>query len=751
MPTSDIRTRAPKYTFPHTEVQINDNSMYSYRDIEMYNYPAKALFVVQSPRGRDGKLTRIVGGSEVMQEKFGKGTLAEYGQPLLNAYAALDTGFTEAIIERICAPDASRANIYIYVGYKVENVLDEASGTNIPTMKLKYWARSVAKNPDGATADEKIGMINPKTLGSKAQALMPTGDDTTGYTIRYFMSFAATGRGLYGNNLAVKFANANRVDLMNSFKSFTLSVMEGNTTLESRTVSFYYAATDNGQSTFLPDAVNIPNTGMENITVDLNTEVVPELVKVYNEKVYSKATNKQVYFYGKKFNLKRMISINDSVGEEDDNHWEVETLRSYMNLTEKNFDPILGTNMMINPYVTRTYLINDTTPAYGLELETVTYDDDTGDQLTIGIADAYGNKMSGGNDGCFYTTAQGGTARDQDEADNAIIDCYCVAYDPESLTDDIKNKYPEGSEFCMDRTIYSINQFPVNFIPDAGFPVEVKIAISNCCIQRGDCVAFFDTMCGQDDVETCIDMAVSVRKFVNGYDTWRESVDMYWAKAHDPITKQIINVPSSYMLCYTYPTHWASYGAKHVPLAGAAYGIYRTYDSRNFPNGYIENTMFPVFDDSLDAETMQMLDKTENINYCQYSNDGNRNVIRGNQNTTQLIRDDEGYLAYTALTELNNVFIVLDIKRDVEMMCAKYGYSFFDENDLARFNKSLEQLVAKYAAQQVKSIRGEFFYSDMDEERGILRLIIDLVHKKLVKICIVDINVNKASDPETTY
>ena len=36
MPISDIRTRAPKYTFPHTEVQINDNSQYSYEDIVMY-------------------------------------------------------------------------------------------------------------------------------------------------------------------------------------------------------------------------------------------------------------------------------------------------------------------------------------------------------------------------------------------------------------------------------------------------------------------------------------------------------------------------------------------------------------------------------------------------------------------------------------------------------------------------------------------------------------------------------------------
>ena len=743
MPTSDIRTRAPRYTFPHTEVQINDNSQYSYEDIVMYNYPAKALFVVQSPRGVDGELTRIVGGSSVMEEKFGRGTFAEYGQPLLNAYAALDTGFTEAIVERICAPDASRANIYIYVGYKIENVHDAASNTDIPTMKLKYWARSFGKNAEGATPEEKMGMVNASTLGSHAEALKPTGDDTDGYTIYYLMSFAATGRGAYGNDLAIKFENANKTDLANTFKSFKISVMDGNQTLETRTISFYYAAVNDKTSSYLPDLINDPNDGMENITCDYNPDVIPALVKVYNEKVYGPATNKQVYYYGQKFNLKRMISINDDVPDTDDNHWEVETLRSYMTLTDKTFDIILGTNMNINPYVTRTYKINDTTPAYGLELEDVVYDDDTSEQLTIGIADAYGNKMSGGNEGCFLTTAQGGTADSNEDVENAIIDAYRFAYDPDLIPNGEAEKYGEGAAFSFDRRVYSINQFPVNFIPDAGFPVEVKIAISNCCLQRGDCVAFFDTMTGQEDVDTIIDMAVSVRKFVNGYDTWRESVDMYWAKAHDPITKQIINVPSSYMLCYTYPTHWANYGAKHVPLAGASYGLFQTYDRNTFPNGYIENTMFPVFDDSLDAETMQMLDKGESVNYCQFSNDGDRNVIRANQNTTQT--------TLSAMTELNNVFIVLDIKRDVEQMCAEYGYTFFDETDLARFNTSLEQLVAKYAAQQVKSITGEFFYSDQDEERGILRLIIDLVHKKLVKICIVDINVNKASDAVTTY
>ena len=484
-----------------------------------------------------------------MEEKFGRGTFAEYGQPLLNAYAALDTGFTEAIVERICAPDASRANIYIYVGYKIENVYDDASGGNIPTMKLKYWARSFGKNAEGATDEEKMGMVNARTLGSHAEALKPTGEDTEGYTVYYLMSFAATGRGAYGNDLAIKFENANKTDLANTFKSFKISVMDGNETLETRTISFYYAAVNDKTSSYLPDLINDPNAGMENITCDYNPDAIPILVKEYNEKVYGVATNKQVYYYGQKFNLKRMISINDDVPDTDDNHWEVETLRSYMTLNEQTFDIILGTNMNINPYVTRTYKINDTTPAYGLELEDVVYDEDTSEQLTIGIADAYGNKMSGGNEGCFLTTANGGTADDEEDVENAIIDAYRFAYDPEMIPNGEADKYGAGAMFCSDRRIYSITQFPVNFIPDAGFPVEVKIAISNCCLQRGDCVALFDTMTGQEDVDTIIDMAVSVRKFVNGYDTWRESVDMYWAKAHDPITKQIINVPSSYMLC----------------------------------------------------------------------------------------------------------------------------------------------------------------------------------------------------------
>ena len=121
------------------------------------------------------------------------------------------------------------------------------------------------------------------------------------------------------------------------------------------------------------------------------------------------------------------------------------------------------------------------------------------------------------------------------------------------------------------------------------------------------------------------------------------------------------------------------------------------------------------------------------LNYAQITI--NQNVIRGSQYTTQE--------NLSALSELNNVCIVLDIKRDCERICANYGYNFFDESDITRFNRDCEDLVAQYAAAQVQSISGSFTSSDEDEIQGILHLEISLVNKRLVKICMVDINVNR--------
>ena len=174
---------APKYTFPHTEVTINDNSGYTLAQAVPVERATKMLFVGRFPRGVDGEIVKITNGASELETKFGRGTYAEFGQPILNAYAAAETGYADLDILRIVAPNASRANLYVYVAYKI----DKEDSKN-PVMKIKYLTKSVSKNPDGTSSAEKMGMVSAKSLGSHADALKPT---LEGYTVEYLMAIAA--------------------------------------------------------------------------------------------------------------------------------------------------------------------------------------------------------------------------------------------------------------------------------------------------------------------------------------------------------------------------------------------------------------------------------------------------------------------------------------------------------------------------------------------------------------------------------
>ena len=253
--------------------------------------------------------------------------------------------------------------------------------------------------------------------------------------------------------------------------------------------------------------------------------------------------------------------------------------------------------------------------------------------------------------------------------------------------------------------------------------MSVKVAIANLVETRQDCIPIFDIGADLDTKDDVLEYGLQVLQYTGGSDTWRSDIECYWGKIHDPKNKKIIPVSATYFLASHLPTHWNAYGDKHVPFAGATYGTL---------NGFIPGTLYPVLDEDLDATLMQTMNDYR-LNYAQLT--VNQDVIRGSQYTTQE--------NLSALSELNNAFIVLDIKRDCEKICAAYGYNFFDEADITRFNRDCENLVAKYAAAQVQSIKGSFTSTDEDELSGILHLEINLVCKKLVKICMVDINVNR--------
>ena len=168
---------------------------------------------------------------------------------------------------------------------------------------------------------------------------------------------------------------------------------------------------------------------------------------------------------------------------------------------------------------------------------------------------------------------------------------------------------------------------------------------------------------------------------------------------------------------------------KHVAFAGNNYGVI---------DGFIKNSIYPVFDEDLDAELMDELWE-ERINFARIN--ARQDVIRATQTTRQKISSN--------LSEANNVFVLLDVKRDCEKLCATYQYNFSELADIARFNKDAETVLAKYANTQIRAIEARFDKNDWEAERGILHLYVEMEHKDLVKTTIIEIDVNRGKSTAT--
>ncbi len=275
----------------------------------------------------------------------------------------------------------------------------------------------------------------------------------------------------------------------------------------------------------------------------------------------------------------------------------------------------------------------------------------------------------------------------------------------------------------VDENIRSKNRYPATFIADANYSVETKLAILALATQRTDCVAVLDF--GLDITTKASVGAYYDTNFDNAVDSRICTLEPYCMKVRDPYTQKTVVVTSTYWFIPEYFTHINAWNGKHRPLAGNRFGII---------TGYIPNSVYPIFDDDLDGTMMDELAE-KHCNVAKYNQ--NQVVVRSMQNTAQN--------KMTALSELNNVLILLDVKRDCERLCAQFEYDFAEVEDIARFNVAVSSITDKYAAAQVRSISAHFDKNDWEAERGILHLYVEMVHKDLVKTTIIEIDVNRSS------
>ena len=289
----------------------------------------------------------------------------------------------------------------------------------------------------------------------------------------------------------------------------------------------------------------------------------------------------------------------------------------------------------------------------------------------------------------------------------------------------LEQAYQDAFSGKTDPMIKSKNKFPTNLILDANYSIDVKKLIAALAVARTDCVAILD--CGTE-IKTKASVVTYVQNNLADYVTDRvHMIDAYAGKVYDPYQK-IVTVTSTYALASAYPALWANNDyAKHVPLAGNVYGVL---------SGFIEDSIYPVFDEDVDSALMDELVDLR-INFARLN--AAQNVIRATQTTRQ---ED-----YSYLSEANNVFVLLDIKRDCEKLVATYEYSFNDAEGLARFNRDVNAgIVPKYAEAQVSSISASFSSNEFEAARGILHLNVEFSCKDLVKITIIEIDINRAAN-----
>lgn len=321
-------------------------------------------------------------------------------------------------------------------------------------------------------------------------------------------------------------------------------------------------------------------------------------------------------------------------------------------------------------------------------------------ETAVAVSSTDGVPLTGGSDGSLSMTIDARTR--QETLDELYFRAFNCSIDP---------------------LIRSKNRYPTTFIMDANFPVQTKLAIASLAYERTDCVAILD--CG-----LAITTKAAVRNYVetNLQTLVRdrvETVEAYCMKVRDPYSQKTVTVTGTYWLAGRYPKHIQEWRGKHRPLAGNTFGIM---------DGYIRDSVYPIFDEDIDSDEMDKLCDIH-VNFARFN--CNQIIVRATQDTRQQVLSN--------LSELSNVLVLLDIKRDCERLCATYEYDFSEASDIARFNVDIEVITARYADAQVRSISGHFDKNDWEAEHSILHLYVDLVHKDLIRTTIIEIDVNRSS------
>jgi hypothetical protein len=191
-------------------------------------------------------------------------------------------------------------------------------------------------------------------------------------------------------------------------------------------------------------------------------------------------------------------------------------------------------------------------------------------------------------------------------------------------------------------------------------------------------------------------------------------------KIRDPFTGKTIPVTITFLYALLLPNHILGFGAQ-TPFVG----------ERSLLVGNVKNTLLPL----VDADDLDIKEELYKLRLNYYQTVGEHRYVRGTQSTAQAATSD--------LSEVNNMLVLLEIKREIEDLISTLEYNFAEPEDRQRFTDAADRAISKYRGLKVREAIVDFRMSQYEEDRQILHCYLSVVFKTMAKRSIVEIDVNR--------
>ena len=258
----------PKYTHPHSETYINDNTIFE----EIVSEPesgVRFINVFTSSKGRDGVVLKKTKHTDFIEE-YGNPNYKLFAQPGYMPYAALKTFQAECHCMRVMPDDASYSNAIIIAKIKVDTTV-----VGSPKLLIRHQSVFLTNFTDKTEFSVNV------------ELLKDTDPDEDGWLTFPLFGAYVLGRGIYGDTTRLRLSASPQADLENGYKNYRFEVLDsegGLTRKELFTGSLYTDAIISSNTLYIEELIN-DSDGSTKIGFYVSENSLNEILTIYNEQV----------------------------------------------------------------------------------------------------------------------------------------------------------------------------------------------------------------------------------------------------------------------------------------------------------------------------------------------------------------------------------------------------------------------------------------------------------------------------------